>query len=205
MRHDFPMHNKFPRISIIDDNTLAAIGLKCILQNIIPMMSVEIFNSTKNLLDSQPEKYYHYFASASIILENIDFYNENIKKTIVLTRSSDEINEQLSDFHCLYTDKKENELIKSLLWLEQMAHSQGRHLPKTSGTANTKILSDREIEVLSLIVKGLINKEIADRLNIGLSTVVTHRHNIMEKLHVKSVSALTIYAVTNGYVNINEI
>ena len=68
-----------------------------------------------------------------------------------------------------------------------------------------KILSDREIEVMSLIVQGFINKEIADKLNIGLSTVITHRKNIMDKLGLKSVSALTIYAVTHGYVDINTI
>lgn len=199
------MYSKFPQISIIDNNTLAAIGLKSILQNIIPMMSVEIFNSTQDLLNAQPDKYYHYFASANIILEDKDFYLSNIKKTIMLTSSSADINQQLTAFHCLYTDKKENELIKSLLWLEQIAHSEGRHLPKTNAVRHAKILSDREIEVMSLIVKGLINKEIADKLNIGLSTVVTHRHNIMEKLQVKSVSALTIYAVMNGYVNIRDI
>ena len=68
-----------------------------------------------------------------------------------------------------------------------------------------KVLSDREIEVMSLIVQGYINKEIADRLNIGLATVITHRRNIMDKLGFKSVSALTIYAVMHGYVDINKI
>lgn len=74
------MYSKFPQISIIDSNTLAAIGLKSILQNIIPMMSVEIFNSTQDLLNAQPDKFYHYFASANIILEDKDFYLSNIKK-----------------------------------------------------------------------------------------------------------------------------
>ena len=50
-----------------------------------------------------------------------------------------------------------------------------------------------------------INKEIAEKLNIGLATVITHRKNIMEKLGMKSVSALTIYAVMHGYVDINKI
>jgi DNA-binding NarL/FixJ family response regulator len=68
-----------------------------------------------------------------------------------------------------------------------------------------KILSDRELEVMSLIVQGFINKEIAEKLNISLATVVTHRKNIMDKLGMKSVSALTIYAVTHGYVDINKI
>ena len=66
-------------------------------------------------------------------------------------------------------------------------------------------LTDREIEVLSLIVQGYINKEIADKLNISLSTVITHRRNIMEKLNAKSVSALTIYAVMQGFVDITNI
>ena len=58
---------------------------------------------------------------------------------------------------------------------------------------------------MSLIVQGFINKEIAEKLNISLATVVTHRKNIMDKLGMKSVSALTIYAVTHGYVDINKI
>ena len=75
---------------------------------------------------------------------------------------------------------------------------------KTTPTGNRQ-LSTREIDVLRLVASGFINKEIADKLCIGLSTVVTHRKNIMEKLNLKSVSALTIYAVTHGYVSISEV
>ena len=67
------------------------------------------------------------------------------------------------------------------------------------------MLSNREIEVLALIVKGFINKEIADRLNVSLSTIISHRKNIIEKLNRKSVGSLTIYAVMHGYVSINEL
>ncbi len=56
-----------------------------------------------------------------------------------------------------------------------------------------------------MIVQGLINKEIAEKLNISLTTVITHRKNIMDKLGMKSVSALTIYAVMHGYIDINKI
>jgi DNA-binding NarL/FixJ family response regulator len=59
--------------------------------------------------------------------------------------------------------------------------------------------------VLSLIAQGLLNKEIADKLNIGLTTVISHRKNITEKLGIKSVSALTIYSVMHGYVDLNKI
>ena len=86
----------------------------------------------------------------------------------------------------------------------QRAHANGHNLPQTNPHSE-KLLSDREIEVLSLIVQGYINKEIADKLNISLSTVITHRRNIMEKLNAKSVSALTIYAVMQGFVDITNI
>ena len=80
-----------------------------------------------------------------------------------------------------------------------------RTLPELPQVLKNKILSNREIEVMSLIVQGLINKEIAEKLNISLTTVITHRKNIMDKLGMKSVSALTIYAVMHGYIDINKI
>ena len=66
-------------------------------------------------------------------------------------------------------------------------------------------LSAREIEVLILITKGFINTEIAEKLNISLTTVISHRKNITEKLGIKSVPGLTIYAVMNGYVEADSI
>lgn len=65
-------------------------------------------------------------------------------------------------------------------------------------------LSRREAEVLTQLVKGLSNKEIADVLNISIHTVITHRKNISEKTGIKSVSGLTIYAITNNIVPIND-
>lgn len=193
-----------PKIAIIDSNTLAAMGLKNILQSVVPMMSVDTHYSFRSLIDNEAEVYVHYFVSVNIALANMPFFLANRRKTIVLTTSSDP-NSQLSGFHCLCIDVTEHELIKNLLALVQTAHSGGRNLPPIPPAMSRNVLSDREIEVMSLIVKGFINKEIADRLNIGLATVITHRRNIMEKLNVKSVSALTIYAVTHGYVDINSI
>lgn len=80
-------------------------------------------------------------------------------------------------------------------------HHYGHQLPRHT----EHDLSAREIEVLVLISKGLINKEIADKLNISLTTVISHRKNITEKLGIKSVSGLTVYAVMNGYIEADKI
>ena len=198
------MENFHPKIAVVDGNTLAAIGLRQMLQAVMPsMMQVDVFGSFAELEANEPDGYVHYFVAMNLVLENRSFFLEHRRKTIVLTTSTDP-NVQMRDFHSICINQPEKQLVKSLLMLEQHAHGQGQNLPKTA-SGREKMLSDREIEVLSLIVQGFINKEIADRLNIGLTTVITHRRNIMEKLGVRSVSALTIYAVMNGYVDINKI
>lgn len=196
--------NSRPKIAIIDPNTLSALGLKAILQNVMPIMTVDTFGSFAELTANDPDNYFHYFVAMNVVLENKTFFSEYRRKTIVLTLSLDSIS-QLSEFHSLCINVPEQELIRSLLTLEQHAHGQGQNLPPMPKVLQQKILTDREIEVMSLIVQGYINKEIADKLNIGLATVITHRKNIMDKLGLKSVSALTIYAVMHGYVDINSI
>lgn len=198
------MNNNRPKIAIIDPNTLSALGLKSILQHVIPIMTVDTFGSFLELSTNHPEQYFHYFVAMNVVLENKPFFIENRRKTIVLTLSLDTTS-QLSEFHSLCINVSESELVRSILMLEQHAHGHGQNLPSMPKVLQQKILSDREIEVMSLIVQGFINKEIADKLNIGLSTVITHRKNIMDKLGLKSVSALTIYAVMHGYVDINKI
>ena len=196
--------NNRPKIAIIDPNTLSVLGLKSILQNVMPIMTVDTYGSFTELEANHPEQYFHYFVAMNVVLENKPFFLAQRKKTIVLTLSLDTTS-QLSEFHSLCINVPESELVRSLLALEQHAHGHGQNLPAMPKALQQKILSDREIEVMALIVQGFINKEIADKLNISLSTVITHRKNIMDKLGLKSVSALTIYAVMHGYVDINSI
>ena len=190
-----------PQIAIIDPNTLAALGLRQLLKSLVPVAQVDVYGTISELLANHPESYVHYFVAMNIVLENREFFIELRRKTIVLSMSAN--GSQLSDFHCINVNVPENQLVKSLLILQQYAHGGNPDFPSRS--TEPRVLSDREVEVMVLIVKGLINKEIADRLHIGLSTVVTHRRNIMQKLGIKSVSALTIYAVMHGYVDINKI
>jgi DNA-binding NarL/FixJ family response regulator len=196
--------NQRPKIAIVDSNTLASLGLRQLLLNVMPIMTVDTFGSFAELEDSNIDEYFHYFVAMDIVIRNRQFFIDHKQKTIVLTLSLND-SAQLTDFHSLYINQPEHELVRALLTLQQHAHGGGRNLPPMPQILQQKILSDREIEVMSLIVQGYINKEIADRLNIGLSTVITHRKNIMEKLGMKSVSALTIYAVMHGYVDINNI
>jgi DNA-binding NarL/FixJ family response regulator len=66
-------------------------------------------------------------------------------------------------------------------------------------------LSQREKEIIICVVKGLTNKAIADQLFLSIHTVITHRRNIARKLQIHSPAGLTIYAIVNKLVELQDI
>lgn len=200
------MPTAMPEMAIVESNTLAVMGLKQLLETVMPMMKITSFGTFGEYEANHPDRFIHTFVSMHIVLSHRQFFTQGsrVHHTIVLTPSNDP-NSQLQEFHCLCVNVPEGQLIKELLNLQHSGHPHGEHLPAMPHPTQEKPLSDREIEVLSLVAQGKINKEIADQLCIGLTTVITHRKKIQEKLGIKSVSALTIYAVMHGYVDINRI
>jgi DNA-binding NarL/FixJ family response regulator len=63
---------------------------------------------------------------------------------------------------------------------------------------NKSVLSTREIEVLDLVSKGFVSKEIADKLYVSVNTVNNHRQNILEKINATNTSEAVIYARNLG-------
>lgn len=66
-------------------------------------------------------------------------------------------------------------------------------------------LSDREREVIRMVAIGLSNKEIAEKMFISVNTVMTHRRNISRKLDIHSPAGLTIYAIVNGIISVDDV
>jgi len=81
--------------------------------------------------------------------------------------------------------------------LNEFVSSGGKKEPFTQ-------LTSREREVLVLIAEGQSNKEIADRLGIGVRTIETHRERIMRRLGIHSVAGLTKYAIANGLISLES-
>ena len=164
-----------PKIAVVGSNTLALIGMRQLLQSVMPIVEVVTLGSFAELTANHPDQYFHYFVSMEIVLSERAFFLERRRKTIVLTTTQNET-AQLSDFHCLYINQPEQQLLHALLQLEQHAHRGGRNLPPTAteSAQPRQLLTRREVEVMSLIVQGYINKEVADKLHIGLSTVQKH-------------------------------
>ena len=75
-----------------------------------------------------------------------------------------------------------------------------RRLQARNLTDSFDLLTDREKEVLQLLAEGRSNKEVATQLNVGLSTVETHRANLMQKLNLHSTAEIVLYAVRKGII-----
>lgn len=108
----------------------------------------------------------------------------------------------------------DNEILNKFddkLFITEPIHQITQKLSNISSTLkentgnNFTELTEREIDVLIQLVKGLSNKEIADELNISIHTVISHRKNITEKIGIKSLSGLTIYAISKNIIQLNSI
>lgn len=76
-----------------------------------------------------------------------------------------------------------------------LAEEYIRQLQDRGLTDSYELLTDREKEVLQLLAEGRSNKEVAALLDVGLSTVETHRANLMQKLNLHSTAEIVLYAV----------
>lgn len=117
--------------------------------------------------------------------------------------------EQDMTSHCLIED---NLFVPAVKLIEQQLREKGAttYADKTDKDVpdrkdKLEALSDREKDVIACVTKGMSNKEIAEELYLSVHTVATHRRNISNKLQIHTTAGLTIYAIANKLVNIEEL
>ena len=109
--------------------------------------------------------------------------------------------------HCLIED---NLFVPAVKKIEQQLQENGAMCGVDEKTVQNRkdkmeALSEREKDIVRCVAKGMSNKEIADVLFLSVHTVTTHRRNISSKLQIHTAAGLTIYAISNKLVNIEEI
>ena len=198
--------------AIIDSNTLSAMGLKQLLCDIIPMAEVSVMRSYEELLLSQPERFIHYFVASAIYFEHAQHFIKQPRRSIVLVHG--DAYPHLAGLQTLNVCQDEKSLVKDLMRLQSRGHAAHAmppiphhigDMPLTASPQAPAILSAREAEVAILLAKGFINKEVADQLHISLTTAISHRKNIMEKLHARSLADIIVHVVMSGLVSVEEL
>ena len=209
------------RIAIINENTLAAIGLAGIIRQMMPAIDVCLFTEMAELVQAEEEEpFHHFFVSTRALTAYAAFFIAHSRHTIVLTHGA-EVSSVPCDFPTLNVCQSEGQLTRAILRMAEKSHAHAAghphaHAPSDHAeqrptpphplpAGSQTPLTPREIQVLRGIVLGQLNKEIADSLGVSTATIISHRKNITEKLHQKSVSGLTIYAVMHDIVRAQEI
>jgi regulator of cell morphogenesis and NO signaling len=144
--------------------------------------------------------------------ENIESKLSDLKNILVKYFPSQQpnflLNEVLFDLSNCELDLDRHTKVEDLLFVPLTERIEKQLKSKNSNLISperNESLTEREIEILTCVVKGLTNKEIATKLFLSTHTVISHRRNITRKLEIHSTAGLTIYAIVNQLVSIEDI
>lgn len=178
------------------------------------------FAYVETLLESAP------VSAASDTLHTLSTHHDSIDKKLMELKNlfvqyypqketSNELNSVLYDLYHAQEDLSLHSLVEDYIFLPAvrlLEKKRIRAVPENSINSNIVVpantadeLSAREKEIVVLVSKGLANKEIAERLCLSVNTVTTHRRNIARKLSIHSSAGITIYAIVNKLVSLDEV
>ena len=193
-----------PCFAIVNSNTLECISLKNILWDIFNGVEIHTYANMDTFIRDSNRHFVHFFVSADILFTCADEFETLKEQTSVISSGPNKLYTE-SGFNIIDTSLPELELAQHISRLQ----SNGKYGKAPTAKADTRSiidrLSSREKEVLRLMIKGHINKEIANLLEISLPTAIFHRNNICQKLKTRSIGKMTVYAVMAGMIDINEI
>ena len=194
------------------------------VQEVRKHMSYEdmnVFIYVENLLNGEKDKDYN----IGMFIRHHDHIDDKLTelKNIIIkyypdTKKAYLMNAVLFDiFNCEKDLASHNQVedylfVPAVLQLEHEVEIQASTYKRVEKTTDkqeekqaTDDLSQREKEIITCVVKGMANKEIAEHLYISIHTVITHRRNIARKLQIHSPTLLTVYAIVNKLVDISEV
>lgn len=193
------------RVVIVDPSIIISTGLKYLIE-----LKKE-FEVSAIIAD-----YYHYTEKINHLLPDVIIINPSVvdvKKRQHLEEIFTELKE--TAFIALIYQYIEPEVVKQFHAVIDISDDGERIAQKLlhaidavnapPDAAEKNELSDREKEVLIALARGKINKEIAEMYHISVHTVITHRKNIIRKTGIKSISGLTVYAILNNLISINDV
>ena len=192
-----------PCLAIIDPNTLSSIALRSILCDVYNNVEVLTYSTMDSFIRDSNRHFVHFFVSSDILFKHIDEFETLKNQTTVISVGPDRKFSN-AGYNVLDISLPEEELMSKLLRIQLVSRYEVQH-GKSTRLKSSSELSPREKDVLRLMVKGMINKEMAETLGISATTVIFHRNNICQKLQTRSIGKLTIFAVLSGIIDINEI
>ena len=182
-------------VILIEPSHIIREGIKRILDG---AADISLIFSTEKISSAEP----HFYKADVVIINPRVVADEEMQQTLHdIHKANDEA--VIVALHSHYESVNVMKLFDSVIELDSDSTNildKIRSAQQTSDPIHQDSceLSSREREVLITVAQGLTNKEIADKLNISIYTVIAHRKNITGKTGIKTISGLTLYAMTNG-------
>lgn len=187
------------KIIIFTSSFVISKGIGLILNELNLNITVNKIYSEKELIQNLKNENYNYLITDSIILKDLSVKtiknHLSLIEIIIFDEKNSSVDRNLKIIKRISISAKKKEIYSYLLNIFKEKHND-------SEIQNE--ISQREKEVIKYVAKGFTNKEIADKLFLSIHTITTHRRNITKKLDIKTISGLTIYAILNNIININE-
>ena len=136
----------------------------------------------------------------SDVQEKLDDLKKLIMTYLPQERDQQLIHTALSEIFTLETDLRKHTIIEDRILIPAVNRLEDDGDGDSVSPGDK--LSSREIEILSAVARGLLNKEIASKYNISIHTVITHRKNIARKTGIKTIAGLTAYAILNNLIEV---
>lgn len=194
--------NKSKIIIIAEPSEIINEGLTNIINDLSRNIHI-IYTNTLNEIHKFQNKYHIniIIVNPTLLLNNTNVFNKILSENgdtkllgIIFAHFDNNLLTNMDDF--IYINDN-SEMIKTKI--DKLLIHENNNKTNIKNT-----LSERETDVLKELVAGNSNKEIADKLCISTHTVITHRKNISQKTGIKSVSGLTIYAVVNKIITLDN-
>lgn len=193
-----------PCFAIIDSNTLETMALRNVLWDMFNGVEIFTYSSMDAFVRDSNRHFVHFFVASDILFNEAEEFEMLKNQTTVISNGKNRACLE-SGFKVLDTSRPEHELMQDLGRIRTDGQYGEVQAIGQESKGITERLSSREKEVLTLMIKGFINKEIANELGISLPTAIFHRNNICLKLKTRSIGKMTVYAVLAGIVDINNL
>jgi len=191
-------------IALIESSFLIRSGIENLLKELQGLHLVEVYDGSEKYLIEKINalKPDCIILNPEMIKDSLNSFvlSLNIEATLIGLLSNDTPSQIKSRFkYCLNINDDKHELINNFKKII------GFGKPNKNRGSENQSLSKREIIILKHITSGLTNQVVAEKLFLSVHTVMTHRKNITKKLGIKTVSGLTVYALLNKIIEIQEI
>lgn len=191
-------HTKKTEIALCIDPFILKMGIQCIIRQLGIDANYQYINHINDLATLRCK---HLIIHHKFLEKPRMIHLHTIQKSFkgkILVIGNDKINAQHESEYLLSPNENKKVSVEKI-------NRFFSDLTPANESEDNNLLSSRETDILKKVALGYSNKEIADSLFISINTVITHRKNVTEKLGIKTISGLTVYALMNNLIEAGDV